>query len=501
MSTPVKEQLWRLVKSLNKSEKRNFKLYATRAGSNNGSKFIQLFDVLDRATTLDDAAVIKKMRLTAGKYSNLKRHLYQQVLSSLRLIHIDKEIDIEIHEQIDFSRILYGKGHYIDALRTLERAKASAVEHNQDILQLQILEFQKLIESRHVTLSRQVDNKMDLLLNESAERSNSILNTSELFNINIQIHGRYIEMGHGRTDKELAENEAFWKEIQTIRSNRETFAGTFHQKINRFQSAMWYHYIQLNLEESLEAARNAINLFSISRQMTVKDPDLYIRCLYYVSLFAYLLEDLPTVSRYRKQLAGFLEDDQVKFNENSLRIGAVYLKLTRYNELFMAGRLEEVYAFSREVAREYVQGTFKPSRHRWGHFLYKSAAASFQLGKYSEALDDLNEIINMKTGIHREDLLINTRLLHALCNYELGHHSLVDYHLTSLSRLLRKSKETADIHRLTVLTLRRLIGMPLSERPPEYARLAGEISGLRSRAFERKALTYLDISKWLALHV
>ena len=112
--------MWRLVKSLTKAEKRNFKLYATRAGATTDSKFIQLFDLLDRLDEANDGVITKRLRLTPGKYSNLKRHLYQQVLTSLRLIFINKEVDIELREQIDFSHILYGKGLYLDALRSLE---------------------------------------------------------------------------------------------------------------------------------------------------------------------------------------------------------------------------------------------------------------------------------------------------------------------------------------------------------------------------------------------
>ncbi len=500
MSNPVKDQLWRLVKSLNKSEKRNFKLFATRAGATQKSRFIQLFDLLDKLDDLDDSIVMQRLHLTKGKYSNLKRHLFQQVLASLRLIHIDKEVDIELREQIDFSRILYGKGHYLDALRLLERAKAKAVEHNQDLVHLQIVEFQKLIEARHVTHSRQVRNKMDLLLNESSERCYSVLTTSELFSMNIQIHGRYIESGHSRDEREYNENVAYWNDIQTVRSERTSITNTFHQQINRFQASMWYHYIQLNFEDSLEAAYNAINLFNISRHMTVKDPDLYLRCIYYVGVFAFLNEDLYTLRRYNERLEAFITNTDVNLNENSVSIGTVYLKLNRYNQLFMEGDHAGAYAFSRRIAKGYRHATFRPAEHRWGQFLYKAAAAAFLTARYEQALDHLNEIINTKLGVHRQDLIISTRVLHALCNYELGHYSLVEYHLTNLSRLLRRSQETAEVHRITVAGLRKLIGTPALERAEIFTQLLEDTEALRGNVFERKALIYLDTTQWLRLH-
>ncbi|MEM9527351.1 MAG: hypothetical protein AAGA31_12125, partial [Bacteroidota bacterium] len=449
----------------------------------------------------DDAAAMARMRLTPGQFSNLKRHLYQQLLTSLRLIFINKEIDIELREQIDFTRILYGKGHYLDALRTLERAKTKAVEHSQDLLHLEILEFQKLIEARHVTLSRQVDNKMDLLLNESAARSYSVLNTSELFNLNIQIHGRYIESGHSRNTEQAVKNEAYWKKIQTIRADRETVASTFHQKINRFQSTMWYHYIQLHLDDALESALNAINLFQLSRQMIVKDPDLYLRCLYYVNVFGYLTGREAEVKKPMLSLQAFLSAEKVQLNENSRRVGRIYQYLATYNYYFLTGKAEAAYTLKQEIDSAHQKQEFTPNQQRWGLFLYKAGAACFLTQRYDETLDHLNDIINMRGGILREDLLINTRLLHAICNYELGHHSLVDYHLTSLGRLLKKSRETAEIHLATVSALRKLIKTPPSERTPIYGQLYAELNQFRNSPFEAKAITYLDIRVWLKIHL
>lgn len=501
MPNAIKHQLWRLINSLSKSEKRNFKIYATRAGNNKERKFIKLFDVLESMDTPEDKQVLRRMKLSSGQLSNLKRHLYQELLTSLRLIHIKKEIDIEIREQIDFVRILYGKGHYLDALRTLERAKSKAIEHNQDLLQLEIIEFQKLIEARHITLSRQIHNKMDLLLNESAEKSYSFLNTSELFNLNIQIHGRYIESGHSRNAEEANENERFWRSIQTRRVDRETVSSTFHQKINRFQAAMWYNYIQLKLDDALEAAINAVALFQLSQQMIFKDPALYLRCLYYVTAIGYLSRSTSLVERYTKRLATFMNDDNILLNANARRIGKTYLFLAQHNLLLLQGNYPEAYALSKTIAAEYHNGDFRPNNHRWGLLLYKQAAACFMVEAYDEGLDYLNEIINMKTGLLREDLLINSRLLHAVCNYELGNYSLVDYHLTSLSRLLRRSSKTAEVHRITVTGLRKLIKAPAGERADIYPVFHEKVAAQATLPFEAKALSYFDARRWLARHM
>ncbi|MEM6967188.1 MAG: hypothetical protein AAF573_20665, partial [Bacteroidota bacterium] len=121
------DHLISLIKSLTKAEKRNFKLYVNRLSSRSDVKFVQLFDVVDKLDRWDDAIIRKKIpTIKKTQLANLKRHLYKQILISLRLIHIQKNVDIEIREQLDFARILYGKGLYLQSLKLLERIRQTA---------------------------------------------------------------------------------------------------------------------------------------------------------------------------------------------------------------------------------------------------------------------------------------------------------------------------------------------------------------------------------------
>ena len=54
------DTLFQLIHSLQKGEKRNFKLYATRNSGNDELKIIQLFDALDKMSDYDEALLLKK---------------------------------------------------------------------------------------------------------------------------------------------------------------------------------------------------------------------------------------------------------------------------------------------------------------------------------------------------------------------------------------------------------------------------------------------------------
>ena len=54
------DALFQLIKSLEKSEKRNFKLYITRNSSSVDLKSIQLFDAMDKMEEYDEAQLLNK---------------------------------------------------------------------------------------------------------------------------------------------------------------------------------------------------------------------------------------------------------------------------------------------------------------------------------------------------------------------------------------------------------------------------------------------------------
>ena len=95
------DALFILLKSLERAEKRNFKLYVTRNTASTDLKIIQLFDALDKMKDYDEEELLRKNEsIQKQQLSNLKAHLYDQILSSLRVLKQHENIDLQIHEQL-----------------------------------------------------------------------------------------------------------------------------------------------------------------------------------------------------------------------------------------------------------------------------------------------------------------------------------------------------------------------------------------------------------------
>ena len=150
------DTLFQLIHSLEKSEKRNFKLYIKRSSGNEDLKIIHLFDAIDKLDEYDEKILLKKLStITKPQLANLKTHLYKQLLASLRLLKSSDSIDLQLHEQLDYARILYNKGLYLQSLKILDKVKELAISYNQDSFLLQVISLEKKIETLYITRSMQ----------------------------------------------------------------------------------------------------------------------------------------------------------------------------------------------------------------------------------------------------------------------------------------------------------------------------------------------------------
>ncbi|MEM9916567.1 MAG: hypothetical protein AAF990_00645 [Bacteroidota bacterium] len=496
MLTQRGDQVFTLIKSLTKSEKRNFKLYANRINSAEDLKFIQLFDALDKMDDYEEALLFKKMKgLKRSQLSNLKRHLYKQILTSLRLIHISKNIDIQIREQLDFARILYGKGLHIQSLKLLDRIKTLAVDNHQDLLLMEILDFQKLIEERHITRSRRVKGKVEGLLRESAERSQIIQNTCRLSNLKIKIHGWYIQIGHAKNEKDRLMVEEYFQ--SNLPKNLHISKMTFFEKIALYQSYVWYHYILLDFRQCYRYALKWTQLFNADPDLKKVDPDLYMRGMHYVLTALYNMGAYKKFSQALTEFEAFEQESQKSFSTISKTISFLYIYTSKINKHYLEGTFQEGLHLVPIIKRLIKRYEKHIDPHRVMVFNYKIAYLYMAAGLFDSALDHLNEIINVKVGHLREDIQSYARLLHLIVHFEIGNYVLLDYLANSVHRFLDKVEELNKMQTETIRFIRQIIKLPISEHPKAFKEFHAVLKKLQKDAFEKRAFLYLDITSWV----
>ncbi|MGZ3881966.1 MAG: hypothetical protein ACXVBF_11535, partial [Flavisolibacter sp.] len=210
MSKRSTDILFQLIHSLEKAEKRHFKLYIKRSSSNENLKIVQLFDALDKMNEYDEKILLKKLPTVQKiQLSNLKAHLYKQILASLRLLKSADSIDLQLNEQFDYAHILYKKGFFIQSLKILEKAKETARANHKFTFLNQLIALEKRIESLHITRSMQ--DRAESLSEEAVSVARQIDMVARLSNLSLHLYSWYIKHGHARNEEDETEIRLFLK--------------------------------------------------------------------------------------------------------------------------------------------------------------------------------------------------------------------------------------------------------------------------------------------------
>ena len=491
------DQLFNLVKSLTKAEKRNFTFYSTRIQDADTLKYIHLFELLDKQKVLDENQILAKLKdVDKTQYSNLKRHLYKQLMVSLRMIHIQKKTDIQVREYLDYVDILYGKGLYIQSLKILDKAKALAEKSNNDLLSLAILETEKNIESSHITRSG-TDIVPDLI-EKSVAKIKTIEGVTKLSNIRILLHSHYIKNGHVKNQEEL---DAFTTEYAWVREYNQDTTLSYYEKIYLYQSLVWYYYIVLDFENCLINAEHWVALFNESPELINEDPDLYMRGYHYILTCAYNLKYTEKYTKYLDELEDFRNERYGQFNNNSQIISFLYVHYGRLNKYFLSEQYTEGLKVIPSTLKRLQKYKYKLDAHRVLVFYFKIAWMHLMAGDNTTAIKYLNQIFNMEVGSLREDIQGYSQLMFLMAHYDAGNYEIMDYLVKGAKQFFDKMHETNTLQIKTLAFFRKVVKLPISDRKKFIQQFYHDLQALEQDIFEQRSMLYLDIIKWLGRKV
>ena len=489
------EQLFTIIKSLTKAEKRNFRLYVQRLQSNEDVLYVRLFDILDKAEEYDEEVVLEKMGdIPKTQFVNIKRHLYTQVLKSLRLIFENIE-SIKVREQIDFAHILYSKGLYLQAFKLLDRVKEMLPEGGHDLLRLEIIEFQKFIEERHITRSRKTQGKVESLLVESENQESRVSNLVLLSNLKIKIHGWYIQTGHVRDERDhFTVKEYFESELRKVRLNNLSVT----EEIYLQQSYMWYYYILLDFERCHHHATLWVKAFDENPLHMIEDPVLYMRGLSYELTSLYSLRDYPRYVQTLEKFEGFIESHEKYFDMTGQIISFLYLYTAKINRHFLEGSFEEGLKLVPEINRLIKKFGRFIDVHRIMVFNYKTAWLYLGSGQPGPSIEYLNKILNLKSAGHlRTDIQCYARLMHLIAHFELGHFNLLEHLVDSVGRFFSKMRDLNEVQQLLFNFFKTNLDVRKQELNHNLHVLKKEVIHLEKNPYEGRTFHHLDIVGWI----
>jgi tetratricopeptide (TPR) repeat protein len=140
--------------------------------------------------------------------------------------------------------------------------------------------------------------------------------------------------------------------------------------------------------------------------------------------------------------------------------------------------------------------------HRVHLIYYKIAGLYFIQKKFNEALEYINKVVIIPIDYLRNDLEINARLLHILCNYELNNFDLInDYLLPALEKSILKAKDSGNVQKAMVHLLKKLIRQNTFLQKKSIEDFYLNFPNISNDPYAIKEIAYFDVPKWLQLHL
>jgi len=133
-----KEDLFDLIQSLSKAEKRYFKIEA-RKGGTKSSNYLKLFDAINKMEEYDEDWL--KKQSFVKHLSAEKAYLYDAMLRSLRNFRSEKSSSAQLSELMLDARYLYARGLYDQSHRLMQKAKKLAYSLQNHTAALEINTF------------------------------------------------------------------------------------------------------------------------------------------------------------------------------------------------------------------------------------------------------------------------------------------------------------------------------------------------------------------------
>ncbi|MDP4264783.1 MAG: hypothetical protein Q8941_19805, partial [Bacteroidota bacterium] len=436
---------------------------------NSGSenlKIIQLFDALDKMNDYDEAGLLKKNKsISKQQLSNIKAHLYRQILSSLRIIKDEDNIDIQLHEQMDQARILYNKGLYLQSLKVLDRMKELAKANHQLTYLQQVLFFEKKIEALFITRSMQ--NRAEELSHESDAVNAQLSLVNTLSNLSLRLYSWYIQHGHARNKKDEEE----LKRILTSHLPEEAKpAKGFYEKLYLYQSYCWYHFIRQDFLQYYRYTQKWVDLFEQEPFMIEVETGNYIKGMHNLMGAHFDLLNPGKLEEAIEQFDKFSHRKVVLQNDNNRILTFVYLYTAKINLHFLEGKFTEGLKMVPSIEAKLDEYKLYLDRHRVLVFYYKIACLYFGSGNNEKTIHYLGKIINQKPDL-RTDLQCYARLLHLIAHYELGNFELLEYLTKSVYRFMAKMESLSLVEEEMFKFLRRSFDVGAKALKPEFQKL------------------------------
>lgn len=496
MAETQKDFLLALIKSLTKSEKRQFKLYVNRLGINADAKFLLLFNEMDQMGEYDEKKILNKKITTKQQLSNLKAHLYRQILISLRTNPSNQINRIQLREQLDFATLLYNKGLYKQSLKILEKVKQQALEHEEKYIAYEIVEMEKVIESQFIT--RSIKSRADDLIADAKYISKLNALNSKLSNLSLKLYSMMLSNGYAKNDENKEHIIKFFNE-NLPKKDMELME--FREKLWFYKAHVWKNLLVQNYIYTYNYAFKWVDLFYQFPEMIQNHPVWFVKGNSYLLNALFYLRKKDKFDGLLQKFEDTLNSEIFPKNDNTEAVAFTVLYNAKINSIFMNGSYDKAEKLIKETLAHKEFHDEKIDDHHILVLNFKMASVYFAIENYQQSITVLDRIIGHKNTSVREELYFYARILSIMVMMDSGIDKYLEEYLDETAKFLKKMKQANTVHTSILELFIELNNAFPNEKKEIYEKYLEKFNSQSKGNYNSRNFVYIDIISWLEAKV
>lgn len=494
MSKQSSDKVFQLIKSLNRAEKRYFKLHVGKHGAEKNNHQ-ELFDAIDRQDQYDEELLVAGLRneTIVRSLPISKSRLYDAILRSLDAYHANSSIDAQLKRTLHFVEILYKKTLYQQAAKLLEGARKLAYQYDKHTSLLEIFMWEKMIIEKD-NYENVGEEELEAMMGENQRIIKLIEVYNDFWGIKSRLFHILNRKGKARTEEGLLKLKSI---IDDTLLNRDP-DHMFHESeylYNHIYSA--YYFGVGDYANSYRYLENNVRHIEANPEKFNEEPNVYFSVLTNIVYIASQLQKYDEVFYYLKKLRGLPETLDIRNNEDleiKLFSSANSIELTIY---YLTGDFDRGLELIPQIENGLMLYDQKLNSVRKAFFFFNIAIIYFGAGRYNESLKWTNRLLN-DTDISKSlDIYCFGQLLNLLIHMELESKALLPYALRSTQRYLSTRNQYFRFEE----SFLELIGKLLrsddeSSGKSHFIVFLDRMKELKRDPLEKNAFEYFDFISW-----
>lgn len=486
--------LYDLVKSLSKSEKRFLKLTASAIGLN--ENLISLFNTIEIANEFQEDFFSKKVKgETIQIKSQISDNLYNFILKCLRSYHSENSASYIIKDEITNVLNLFDKAQHKQCRKILNKQKQEAYRFERFHFILELIGLEKMLISietqfniKHNTIEELVKEEQTII--EKAKN----LGTYTLLYSKINLNTR--QKNKAKTKEDMANINSFLNS-QLLKNEKS---------VKSKKALIIYHHCRSILfcrcqdnQSREEECELLLKIMDEYKELIEEMPSRYLTTLNNLVNIAYEEKKYKTCALRIKQIE---EKANLKaFNTTDLQLkiftSVLNGKLTINSN---SGYLKESIANVEEIEKGLIEYKGKINKEEELVFYYNIAIMNTYFGNYEKAQHYIGLILNEGNNPLREDLQSFARILNIGLHYELNNFKQLGYIISTIKNYYKTQISYFKTEKLILTYFEKLSELKIKNKVNEkeiFLNFKKDLEEVMKDPHEKNVSFYFDIEVYI----